>query len=91
MGLEELGVLVGVALVASALARGLSGYSPGGFIVSTAVGFIGALFGLWLQDEFQLPEGPSFVVEQTEIHILWALAGAGFLVAVLGALTGRRS
>lgn len=90
MAPEEVGVLLVIAVVASLLARGLSGYAAGGFLVSTAIGFLGALLGLWLQSEFELPEGPSFLIGGTEFPILWALAGSGFLVAVVGAAAGRR-
>jgi len=90
VSLEALGVLLGIAIACSVLAQGLTGYSTGGFIVSTGVGLIGAVFGMWLAPTLDLPQGYTLTVAGTEFPLLWTIAGSGLLVAALGALQGKR-
>lgn len=90
MSLEAVGVLLAIAVVCSVFAQGLTGYSVGGFLVSTGVGLVGAVLGMWLVRAFELPLGFTFAVGGTEFPLVWALAGSAFLVAVLGALGGTK-
>jgi len=90
VSLEALGVLLGIAIVCSVIAQGLTGYSTGGFIVSTGVGLIGAVFGMWLPPALNIPRGYTLDVGGTEFPLIWAIAGSGLLVAALGALQGNR-
>lgn len=90
MSLEALAVLLGIAIVCSAFAQGLTGYSTGGFIVSTGVAFIGAVFGMWLAPALDLPLGYTLTVGGTEFPLIWTLLGSALLVAVVGALQGTR-
>jgi len=61
--------------------------------VSIAVGFIGALLGLWLQKLTGAPE--LFTIQfgegegATHFPIVWSLIGAVLFVAVVGLLTRR--
>lgn len=88
--LEALGVLVAIAVVCSVIAQGLTGYSIGGFLVTTGVGVVGALLGMWLVRGFRLPVGFTVTVGGTEFPVVWATLGSAFLVAVLGALGGTK-
>lgn len=90
MSLEALGVLLVISIVCSIVAQGLSGYSTGGFVVSTGVGFIGAVFGMWLASAFGLPTVYEVTVDGTVFPLVWSIAGSAALVAVLGALAGKR-
>ncbi len=90
MSLEAIGVLLAIAVVCSVIAQGLTGYSVGGFVVSTAVGLVGALLGMWLMHAFELPSGVTLTVGGTEFPMVWATLGSAFLVAVLGALSGQK-
>jgi len=90
VSLEALGVLVGISIVCSVVAQALSGYSTGGFIVSTGVGFIGAVFGMWLASAFDLPRLYTITIDGVVFPIVWSIAGSAALVAVLGALAGKR-
>lgn len=90
MSLEAIGVLLGIAVVCSVVAQGLTGYSVGGFLVSTGVGLVGALLGMWLANAFELPIGFTLTVGGTEFPMVWATLGSAFLVAVLGALSGQK-
>jgi uncharacterized membrane protein YeaQ/YmgE (transglycosylase-associated protein family) len=49
-------ILLVVAGICGAVGQMISGYSRGGCIASIAIGFIGALLGVWLADKLDLPE-----------------------------------
>jgi uncharacterized membrane protein YeaQ/YmgE (transglycosylase-associated protein family) len=55
------------------------------------LGFIGALFGGWLERTTGLPE--LFVVQigGRPFPVVWSVIGAAVFVAILALLTGRRS
>ena len=61
MTLGSLLVLLLIAAVCGALGQAIAGYSLGGCVVSIAVGFIGALVGVWLSSAVGLPE--LFVIQ----------------------------
>lgn len=90
MSLEAVGILLAIAIVCSVIAQGLTGYSVGGFLVSTGVGLVGALLGMWLANAFDLPIGYTLVAGDTVFPMVWATLGSAFLVAVLGALHGTK-
>jgi uncharacterized membrane protein YeaQ/YmgE (transglycosylase-associated protein family) len=48
MSLIDFCILLAVAGVCGALGQAISGYSRGGCLVSIAIGFIGALLGIWI-------------------------------------------
>ena len=56
MTIVSLIVLLVIAAIAGSIGQALAGYSLGGCLVSTVVGFIGAFLGLWLARQFGLPE-----------------------------------
>jgi uncharacterized membrane protein YeaQ/YmgE (transglycosylase-associated protein family) len=91
MSLIEFLVLLLVAGICGSLAQALVGYSHGGCLVSIVLGFIGALFGGWLERTTGLPE--LFVVQigGRPFPVLWSVIGAALFVAILALLTGRRS
>ena len=52
MTLVDLLILLLVAGLCGAIGQAISGYSRGGCLVSIALGFIGALVGVWLSRAF---------------------------------------
>ena len=58
-------ILLFVAAVCGSLGMAISGYSRGGCLVAIALGFIGALLGMWLARVLSLPE--LFVLELGEV------------------------
>lgn len=90
MSIEALGFLLGVAIVCSVLVQGLTGYSSGGFVVSTGIGVIGGVFGMWLASALTLPRGYSLSVGGTDFPLVWTVMGSGLLVATLGAIQGKK-
>ena len=87
-------LLLIVAGVCGALGRAIGGGTRGGMFVSIAVGFIGALLGMWLAGRFGLPELLMVSVDGTRFPILWSIIGASLFVALMHLLSGggyRRS
>ena len=69
----------------------MAGYSLGGCLVSTVVGFIGGLFGLWLARQFGLPEFYTISVGGETFPVIWSIIGSFIFALIVGLLTrGRR-
>jgi uncharacterized membrane protein YeaQ/YmgE (transglycosylase-associated protein family) len=88
----ELLLYIIVAGICGSIAKALTGYSPGGCLVSVVVGFIGALIGGKLSQLANLPKPYSIGVGDRELPILWAIIGGTVFLAVLGLVTrgGKR-
>jgi uncharacterized membrane protein YeaQ/YmgE (transglycosylase-associated protein family) len=91
MGLIELLLLLLVAGICGALGQSIGGYSRGGCLVSIALGFIGALLGVWLSRLLGLPELLLLSFDSVNFPIIWSIIGAALFVAVLGLFNRRRS
>jgi uncharacterized membrane protein YeaQ/YmgE (transglycosylase-associated protein family) len=76
-------ILLLVAGICGALGQAIAGYSRGGCLVAIVLGFIGALFGLWLARLMSLPEVFAVTVGDVHFPILWSIIGAAIFVAVL--------
>jgi uncharacterized membrane protein YeaQ/YmgE (transglycosylase-associated protein family) len=83
-------LLIGIAVVCGALGQMLAGYSLGGFVISTAIGLVGAVLGLWFAGAFNMPVFYVVNVGGIDFPIVWAVAGSGVCVAVLGVLVGGK-
>lgn len=90
MSLLDLAVLLLVAGICGALGQAISGYSRGGCLVSIALGFIGALVGMWLARTLELPELFAINIGTTRFPVIWSIIGAALFVAVLSLFTRRR-
>lgn len=91
MGLIDFIVLLVVAGICGALGRAVSGArTPGGCMVSIAIGFIGALIGVWLARTLALPDFFTFDVGGRSFPIIWSIVGSALFVAVLSLFTRRR-
>jgi uncharacterized membrane protein YeaQ/YmgE (transglycosylase-associated protein family) len=88
--LFDLLILLLIAGLAGAIGQAVVGYSRGGCFVSIAVGFIGALIGMWLARAFALPELFVVNVGGTPFPIVWSIIGGALFVAVLALISGRR-
>jgi uncharacterized membrane protein YeaQ/YmgE (transglycosylase-associated protein family) len=89
MSVLGLVLLLLIAAVAGALGQALAGYSLGGCLMSTIVGFIGAFVGLWLARQFGLPELLPVSIEGQTFPVVWAVIGSAFLSAIFGLLFSR--
>ena len=83
-------VLLLVAGVCGAIGQAISGYSRGGCLVSIALGFIGAVVGVWLARSLALPEFLPLHVGTARFPIIWSIIGSGLFVALIGLLTSLR-
>jgi len=90
MNLTDLLILLLVAGICGALGQAISGFSRGGCLVSIALGFIGALIGLWLARTLGLPEVFVIPVGGTRFPVIWSIIGSALFVAVIGLITRRR-
>ena len=83
-------VLILIAAVCGAVGKALAGGGRGGLLVSTALGFIGALVGPWLARQLGLSEPFMLKVGSESFPIIWSIVGAALFVAVLHLISGRR-
>ena len=86
MTLLELLVLLVVAAICGSLGMAIAGYSHGGCFMAVALGFIGALLGMWLARVMSLPEPLPLDVGNAHFPIIWSIVGSALFVAVLGFL-----
>ena len=90
MSLINFLLLLLVAAICGSIGQALAGYSIGGCITSTIVGFIGALVGRWLASNLGLPEPLQVTIGGETFPVLWSIIGSALLVAILALFTRRR-
>jgi uncharacterized membrane protein YeaQ/YmgE (transglycosylase-associated protein family) len=90
MSLMHLLALLVVAGVIGAIGQSIAGFSRGGCLVSIAIGFIGAVLGVWLARVLGLPEMFVISIGGTKFPLVWSIIGSALFVAVIGFLTRRR-
>ena len=83
-------VLLLIAGLCGALGQAISGFSRGGCLVSIALGFIGAVLGMWLSRQLGLPELFSIRIGNTNFPIIWSIIGSALFVAIISLLTRSR-
>jgi len=90
MTLLDVLILLLVAGICGALGQAIAGYSRGGCLVSIALGFIGALLGMWIARLMGLPELFPVRIGGTSFPIIWSIVGSALFVAVLTLITRSR-
>ncbi len=90
MSLIDLILLLIIAGVAGAIGQSIAGYSRAGCLGSIALGFVGALIGVWLGRKLGLPFPLIIQIGGTAFPLLWAIIGAALFVAVIGFLSRSR-
>lgn len=83
-------LLLVVAAVAGAMGQAIVGYSAGGCLVSIALGFVGALIGIWIKGQLGLPEPFPVEIQGQTYPLIWSIIGAALFVAVISLISGRR-
>ena len=91
MTITDLVILLIVAGVCGSIGRAISGYSHGGCLVSIALGFIGALIGMWVARKLGLPEILPVRIGTTTFPIIWSIIGSALFVALISLLTRSRT
>ena len=90
MTILDLVVLLLIAGVCGAIGQAISGFSRGGCLVSIALGFIGAVLGMWLARKLGLPELFPIQIGTTSFPIVWSIIGSALFVAIIALLTRSR-
>ena len=90
MTLLDLLILLLIAGICGSLGQAIAGYSRGGCLVSIALGFVGAVLGMWLARSMGLPELFAIQIGTTNFPIVWSIIGSALFVAVIALLTRRR-
>ena len=90
MSVFDIVLLLLVAGICGSLGQAISGYSRGGCLVSIALGFVGALVGMWLARVMSLPELFAVNIGGTKFPIIWSIVGSALFVAVISFLTRSR-
>jgi uncharacterized membrane protein YeaQ/YmgE (transglycosylase-associated protein family) len=90
MTLVDFLILLLVAGVCGAIGQAITGFSRGGCLVSIAVGFIGAVIGVWLSRLLGLPELFVLNIGGTGFPIVWSILGGALFVAVISLLARGR-
>lgn len=84
-------ILLAIAAVAGSLGQALAGYNLGGCLVSIVIGFVGAYIGMWLANQFGLPQWFTVNVDGQPFPVVWAIIGSALLALIFGLLTRRRA
>jgi uncharacterized membrane protein YeaQ/YmgE (transglycosylase-associated protein family) len=82
-------LLLIIAGICGALGRALGGGTGGGFIVSIAVGFVGALIGMFVANVLRLPEILAVNIDGRPFPIVWSIIGGALLVALVNMVAYR--
>ena len=90
MTILDLIVLLIIAGICGALGQAITGFTRGGCLVAIALGFIGALLGMWLARQFGLPELLPIQIGTTSFPVIWSIIGSAIFVALISLLTRRR-
>lgn len=90
ISLPGLLVLIIIAAVCGAIGKAIAGSSRGGLIVSTALGFVGALLGPWVARSLKLPEPFMVTIDRHPFPILWSIIGAALFVAIIHLFSRRK-
>ena len=78
-----------IAAICGAIGRAIAGGARGGVVVSTALGFIGALLGPWLAARLKLPEPLVIMISGHPFPVLWSIIGAALFVAIIHLVSRR--
>ena len=89
MSLPALLILLVIAALCGALGKAIAGSARGGLIVSTVLGFIGALIGPWVAGKLSLPEPFMVTIGGHPFPVLWSIIGAALFVAIIHLVSRR--
>jgi uncharacterized membrane protein YeaQ/YmgE (transglycosylase-associated protein family) len=91
MTILDLIILLIIAGICGALGQAITGFTRGGCLVSIALGFVGALLGMWLSRALGLPELFAVQIGTTSFPIIWSIVGSALFVAVIALISRGRA
>jgi uncharacterized membrane protein YeaQ/YmgE (transglycosylase-associated protein family) len=83
-------ILLAVAGLCGTLGQAIVGYDRAGCFGSIAIGFIGALLGMWIARGVGLPEILAVRIDGEAFPVVWSIFGSALFVGVLSLMTRRR-
>jgi uncharacterized membrane protein YeaQ/YmgE (transglycosylase-associated protein family) len=83
-------LLLVIAGVCGSIGQAIAGYSRGGCLASIALGFIGALLGMWIARQMELPEPLALQIGDMPFPVVWSIIGATIFVAIIALLARPR-
>jgi uncharacterized membrane protein YeaQ/YmgE (transglycosylase-associated protein family) len=83
-------ILLIIAGICGAIGRAIGGGTGGGFLVSIAIGFVGALLGSFIAQRLHLPDLLVVMIDRHPFPVLWSIIGAAVFVALIHLISGRR-
>lgn len=83
-------LLLVIGAICGAIAELIVGWSPGGFLASVAIGFVGAGIGGWVAGALRLPSLLMVRIEGHTIEVFWTVLGS-ILLLLLVSLIRRAS
>jgi uncharacterized membrane protein YeaQ/YmgE (transglycosylase-associated protein family) len=89
MTLGEFIILLIISAIAGLIGQQLAGYKVGGLLMAIVIGFVGAVLGLFLARELDLPLFFVIDVGQEEFPVIWSVVGAAILALGLSLFTRR--
>ena len=90
MGILDVIVLLIIAGICGAIGQAITGFSRGGCLASIAIGFIGALLGMWVAKLMGLPELFPVRIGTTSFPIIWSIVGSALFVAIISLISRSR-
>ncbi len=90
MTLLSLLILLLVAGICGSIGQAIAGFSRGGCLTSIALGFIGALLGMFIARALGVGEMFAVNIGGETFPIIWSIIGSALFVAVLSLFTRRR-
>jgi uncharacterized membrane protein YeaQ/YmgE (transglycosylase-associated protein family) len=91
MTLTEVAILLAIAGLCGSIGAGMAGHQSLGCLGSIALGFVGALLGMWLARRLHLPELLDVQVGRRTFPVVWSIVGAALFSGVLSFLTRPRA
>ena len=89
MTVLEFLILIVIAAICGAIGQAIAGYTLGGMVITTVVGFIGAFLGTWLARTIGLPELLMINIGGQPFPIVWAIIGSAVFTAIIALFTRR--
>ena len=89
MTLVSLLILLLVAGLCGSIGQAIAGFSRGGCLASIAIGFIGALIGMWIGNALGLREMFAVRIGGQSFPIIWSIIGSALFVALISLVTRR--
>jgi len=90
MNIWEFLILLLIAAVCGGVAQAIAGLNRGGLLVAIAIGFVGALLGMWMQRATAMPELLTIQVGDTPFPIVWSIIGGVLFAALIHLISGPR-